>query len=75
MGKRYDALGILFMAFFFMVIPVGVLTVWFGFLLLPIPWLVAWLVCGVIFTLGIYVWARALVIFKSCLDCHSFKVH
>ena len=56
MGKRYSALGILFMIFFFMVIPVGVLTVWFGFLLLPIPWLVAWLVCGVIFALGIYVW-------------------
>ena len=57
MGKRYDALGILFMVFFFMVIPVGVLTVWFGFLLLPIPWLVAWLVCGVIFAPSIYVFA------------------
>ena len=56
MGKRYSALLIVFMVFFFMVIPVGVLTVWFGFLLLQIPWLVAWLVCGVIFALGIYVW-------------------
>ncbi len=56
MGKRYDVLGILFMVFFFMVIPVGILTVWFGFLLLPIPWLVAWLACGVTFALGICVW-------------------
>jgi protein-S-isoprenylcysteine O-methyltransferase Ste14 len=56
MGKRYSALGIVFMVFFFMVIPVGVLTVWFGFLLLPIPWLIAWLVCGGIFALGVYVW-------------------
>jgi hypothetical protein len=36
--KRYDVLGILFLAFFFLAIPVGVLTVWFGFFLLPIPW-------------------------------------
>jgi protein-S-isoprenylcysteine O-methyltransferase Ste14 len=56
MMKLYDVLGILFMVFFFMVIPVGVLTVWFGFLLLPISWLFAWLVCGGIFALGIYVW-------------------
>ena len=56
MMKLYDVLGILFMVFFFMVIPVDVLTVWFGFLLLPISWLFAWLVCGGIFALGIYVW-------------------
>ena len=57
MVKRYDVLGILFVMFFFMVIPVGVLTVWFGFLLLPIPWWVTWLACGVVFALGIYIFA------------------
>ena len=72
MGKRYDALGILFMLFFFMVIPVGVLTVWFGFLLLPIPWFVAWLVFGVIFSLGIYIWSLSKMEFdRSGQNLHS----
>ena len=57
MGKRYTVFGIVFMVFFFMAISVSILTVWVGLLLLPIPWLVAWLVGGVIFALGIYVWA------------------
>ena len=56
MGKRYAAFGIVFMVFFFLVIPVGVLTVWVGVLLLPIPWPVAWLIGGVMFALGLYVW-------------------
>ena len=70
-SSLYNILGISFMVFFFMVIPVGVLTVWFGFLLLPIPWSVAWLVCGVIFAPGIYVWSLS----KREFDRLGQKLH
>jgi hypothetical protein len=57
MGKEYSALCKILQTIFIMMVPVGVATVWFDFLPLPIPWWLSWLICAIILTIGIYIFA------------------
>lgn len=57
MEKKYSVLCIILQTVFVVMVPVGVATVWFDFLLLPIPWWLSWLICAVILTVSIYIFA------------------
>jgi protein-S-isoprenylcysteine O-methyltransferase Ste14 len=60
MEKNYSVLCKVLQTILILMVPVGVATVWFNFLLLPIPWWLSWLICVIILTVGIYIFALSM---------------
>jgi protein-S-isoprenylcysteine O-methyltransferase Ste14 len=57
MENKYSVLCKILQTIFVMMVPVGAVTAWFDFLLLPIAWWSSWLICVVLLSVGICIFA------------------